>query len=329
MRIEDARFSKIYVNRNIEIAGIKLIDEDTGRITADLVTTMEHFSADPRVPLIESNMKSLSSDLQLVTTNVSGLVDNLQNDLSDLRVTVESNFNEIDLLKNTMVVDARVTDIEQNVQTNTEAIGLIESQQAKVQANVKDLHALIATLTDKVNQLESAAVSEAVPFDVRILSVSNTRADFTITGGDAAANISVDVNNSLTEFKYTNDYSLSVSPGVNYNVGFIQAGLPETLLVSFKAPSSASVAVLLDTVTNHSVSFVVEGPVPVEHRGNLVVSLKTANGSTSNVANKTLDHYTGAPTSSVFDNLTANTSFVLTVSANNIVLVSAEFTTTA
>ena len=118
-----------------------------------------------------------------------------------------------------------------------------------------------------------------------------------------------------------------MSPGVHYNVGFIQAGLPEELSLSFNAPGSAVVAILLDTVTSSSVTFKVEGPAPADHRGkDLVVSLKTG---TTTVANKTLVHYTGAPTLSVFDNLAANTGYQLTVSETNTVLVSAEFTTTA
>lgn len=81
-------------------------------------------------------------------------------------------------------------------------------------------------------------------------------------------------------------------------------------------------------MTSSSVSFVVEGPVPVEHRGkDIVISLKDAGGTV--VGSKTLTKYTGAPVSSLFDNLNANTPFVLTVSENNTVLVSDNFTTNA
>lgn len=326
MRTEDARFSHINVDHNIEIAGIKLIDEDTGRIATDLVATMEDFSAaaaaevDPRYLEDVENLKLTTYGPEVTVGGTPmGLVANvdaLQQDLVDLRGTVETNFSEIDLLKKTMVVD-----IEQNVATNTGTIGVIESQ---LQANVDTLYALIASLQTRIDQLESKPTD---PLDIRLFSVSNTQADFTITGGNPGANISVDINNVISETTYTNNYSFAVSPGVHYNVGFIQAGLPEELSLSFNAPGSAVVAILLDTVTSSSVTFKVEGPAPADHRGkDLVVSLKTG---TTTVANKTLVHYTGAPTLSVFDNLAANTEYQLTVSETNTVLVSAEFTTTA
>jgi hypothetical protein len=331
MRTEDARFSHINVDHNIEIAGIKLIDEDTGRIATDLVATMEDFAAaevDPRFLEDIENLKLTTYGPEVTVGGTPmGLVanvDTLQQDLVDLRGTVESNFREIDLLKNTMVVDARVTDIEQNVQNNTETIGLFESQQGKLQANVDTLYALVDSLQARIDQLESKPTD---PLDIRLFSVSNTQADFTITGGNPGANISVDINNVISETTYTNNYSFAVSPGVHYNVGFSQAGLSEELSLSFNAPGSAVVAILLDTVTSSSVTFKVEGPAPADHRGkDLVVSLKTG---TTTVANKTLVHYTGAPTLSVFDNLAANTGYQLTVSETNTVLVSAEFTTTA
>jgi len=331
MRTEDARFSHINVTHNIEIAGIKLIDEDTGRITTDMVSLDSAAAAgvDPRFIEDMENLKLTTYGPEVTIGGAPmGLVANvegLQQDLTDLRGTVETNFSDIDLLRNTMVVDARVTEIEQNVATNTETLGLIDSQQGKIQANVDALYALVASLQARIEQLESTPTD---PLEIRLFSVSNTQADFTITGGNPIANISVDINNSLTEIHYTNNYSFAVSPDVHYNVGFIQAGLPDELSLSFNAPGSAVVAILLDTVTNSSVTFKVEGPAPMDHRGkDLVVSLKT--GTTTTVANKTLVHYTGAPTLSVFDNLAANTEYQLTVTETNTVLVTQNFTTTA
>lgn len=201
MRTEDARFSYINVDHNIDIAGIRLIDEDTGRITTDLVATMEDFSAaatDPRVNEFEAdiqnlklttygpdvtvggipsglvaNVEALQQDIselrdtsyaQIETLKLTtygpevtvggtptGLVANveaLQQDISELRTSVESNYAQIETLNET----------DQNVQNNAESIGLIESQQIKLQANVDDLYALIASLKARVDQLGNTGV---------------------------------------------------------------------------------------------------------------------------------------------------------------------------
>ena len=364
MRTEDARFSHINVDHNIEIAGIKLIDENSGLLNKDIVSVtaegvdfdlnnkfstvdettngllanVEELQRDvygsdngPRESLLDkvTDLQELanSSNLYIGSLNdavyglfttegtPTGLVANvsgLQQDLGDLWGNVDSNFKEFELFKSTTVPE-----IEQSVQNNTDAIGLIE-------ANVDDLYARIAILTEKLDKLETIPTD---PLEVRLFSVSNTQADFTITGGDATANISANINGVATESEYTNQYSLDVSqPGVlHYNVGFIQVGLPEEISVSFNVPSSSVIQILLDTVTNSSVSFKVESPAPVEHRGkDLVVSLKNAD---TVVANKTLVHYTGAPTLSVFDNLTANTEYQLTVTETNTVLLTEKFIT--
>lgn len=313
MRTEDARFSHINVDHNIEIAGIKLIDEDTGRITTDLVTLNSAAGAEMDTRFLEDiehlKLTTYGPEVTIGGTPM-GLVANvegLQRDLSDLRGNVESNFFE---LKNT-------------VATNNETI---ESQQGKVQANVDALYVLVASLQARLDKLESKPTD---PLEIRLFSVSDTQADFTITGGNPSANISVDINNNSlsTEFKYTNDYSFAVSPGVHYNVEFTQEGLPDKISLSFNAPGSAVIAILLEPVTNSSVTFKVEGPAPMDHRGkDLVVSL--TNG-TNIVTDKTLVHYTGAPTLSVFDNLTANTDYQLTVTETNTVLATRDFTTAA